>query len=179
VIESNVVSKFTLIPRALKKRERVKRLRALYEKIKKQIREKYKFCNLYVKNLPDTFDEDQLRQLFSKYGDIKSCKSCKKDLTPSMIGVKRSVKVYGFVCFADPTQAREAKTSLHNQSVFKHLGKLFVDYFQSKKEREEYLKLKMINNNQKAIQKGQFVESPFPQMISQFGPGAGCNRILI
>lgn len=96
-----------------------------------------------------------------------------------MIGVIRSVKLYGFVCFADPSQAREAKTSLHNQSVFKHSGKLFVDYFQSKKEREEYLKLKMINNNQKAIQKGQFVESPFPQMMSQFGPGAGCNKNLI
>jgi len=96
-----------------------------------------------------------------------------------MIGVKRSVKVYGFVCFLDPTQAREAKTSLHGQSVFKNLGKLFVDYFQSKKEREEYLKLKMLNNSQKALQKGQFVESPFPQMMNQFGPGPGLRQFPI
>jgi len=156
---------------ALKKRERLKKLKALYEKIKKQIREKYKFCNLYVKNLPDTFDDEQLRQLFSKYGEIKSCKSFKKELTPSMIGVKRSVKVYGFVCFQDAGQAREAKSSLHGQLVFKNQGKLFVDYFQSKKEREEYLKLKMLNNSQKQFQKGNFVESPFPQMMGQFGTG--------
>jgi len=164
---------------ALKKRERLKRLKVLYEKIKKQIREKYKFCNLYVKNLPDTFDDEQLRQLFAKYGDIKSCKAFKKELTPSMIGVKRSVKVFGFVCFHDPGQAREAKTTLHGQQVFKNLGKLFVDYFQSKKEREEYLKLKMINNSQKAMQKGQFVESPFPQMMGQFGSGPGIRQFPV
>jgi len=156
---------------ALKKRERLKRLKALYEKIKKQIREKYKFCNLYIKNLPDTFDDEQLLQLFSKYGEIRSCKAFKKELTPSMIGVKRSVKVYGFVCFQDAGQAREAKSSLHGQLVFKNQGKLFVDYFQSKKEREEYLKLKMLNNSQKQFQKGSFVESPFPQMMGQFGTG--------
>jgi len=156
---------------ALKKRERLKRLKALYEKIKKQIREKYKFCNLYIKNLPDTFDDEQLRQLFSKYGEIRSCKTFKKELTPSMIGVKRSVKVYGFVCFQDAGQAREAKNSLNGQLVFKNQGKLFVDYFQSKKEREEYLKLKMLNNSQKQLQKGSFVESPFPQMMGQFGTG--------
>jgi len=164
---------------ALKKRERLKRLKALYEKIKKQIREKYKFCNLYVKNLPETFDDEQLRQLFSKYGEIKSCKTFKKELTPSMIGVKRSVKVFGFVCFLDASQAREAKTSLSGQSVFKNLGKLFVDYFQSKKEREEYLKLKMLNNSQKALQKGQFVESPFPQMMNQFGAGPGIRQFPV
>jgi len=156
---------------ALKKRERLKRLKTLYEKIKKQIREKYKFCNLYIKNLPDTFDDEQLRQLFSKYGEIRSCKSFRKELTPSMIGVKRSVKVYGFVCFQDAGQAREAKNALHGQLVFKNQGKLFVDYFQSKKEREEYLKLKMLNNSQKQFQKGNFVESPFPQMMGQFGTG--------
>jgi len=110
-------------------------------------------------------------QLFSKYGEIKSCKAFKKELTPSMIGVKRSVKVFGFVCFQDASQAREAKNSLHGQLVFKSQGKVFVDYFQSKKEREEYLKLKMLNNSQKQFQKGNFVESPFPQMMGQFGTG--------
>lgn len=159
----------------MKKRERIKRLKSLYEKIKRQIKEKYKFCNLYVKNLPEHFNDEQLLQLFGKYGEIKSYKICRKDLTPSLIGVQRSLKVYGFVCFFDPSQAREAKSSLHNMHVFKS-SKIFVDYFQSKKEREEYLKLKLINNNQKAVQKGQFVESPFPQMMNQFGPGTGSKN---
>jgi len=34
---------------ALKRKDRVKKLKQLYEKIKKQIKEKYRFCNLYVK----------------------------------------------------------------------------------------------------------------------------------
>lgn len=43
---------------ALKKTEREKRTKALYEKIKKLIKEKFKLCNLFVKNLPDTFDDN-------------------------------------------------------------------------------------------------------------------------
>ena len=92
-----------------------------------------------------------------------------------MIGIKRSVKVYGYVCFMEASQAREAKSSLNNQSVFPNLNKLFVDYHQTKQERLEYLKLKMINQNQKMFQKGNFVESPFPKMMNQFGPGSKKN----
>jgi RNA recognition motif-containing protein len=156
---------------ALKKRERIKKLKILYEKIKKQIKEKYKFCNLYVKNLPDSFDDEQLNKLFSKYGRIRSLKICRKDLGHSMIGIKRSVKVYGYVCFFEASEAREAKNSLNNQSVFPNLPKLFVDSHQTRQERQEFLKLKMINQNQKAIQKGGFVESPFPKMMGHFGGG--------
>jgi len=66
---------------ALKKRERVKRLKLLYEKIKKQIREKYKFCNLYVKNFPDEYNDVLLKDLFSKYGNVRSCKTVKKRIS--------------------------------------------------------------------------------------------------
>ena len=159
--------------RALKKRDRIKKLKILYEKIKRQIKEKYKFCNLYVKNLPDDINDEELQKIFVKYGQIRSCKTCRKDLSHSMIGIKRSVKVYGYVCFFEASQAREAKTALNGQSVFPNLPKLFVDYHQSKQERQEYLKLKLINQNQKAMQKGGFVESPFPKMMGQFGgPGS-------
>jgi polyadenylate-binding protein len=174
--ELNAASKLFINVRALKKRERIKKLKILYEKIKRQIKEKYKFCNLYVKNLPDNFDDEQLNKLFSKYGQIRSCRICRKDLGHSMIGIKRSVKVYGYVCFFEASQAREAKSSLNTQSVFPNLPKLFVDYHQSKQERIEYLKLKMINQNQKALQKGGFVESPFPKMMGQFG--GSCNYIF-
>jgi len=152
---------------SFKKRERLKKLKILFEKIKKQIKEKYKYCNLYIKNLPDDCDDNQLRSLFSKYGQIRSCKTMKKELVQSYIGIKRSVRVYGFVCFYEASQAREAKQSLHNQSVFQNLGKLFVDYHQTKQERMEYLKLKMLSH--KNFQKGNYVESPFPKMMGQFG----------
>jgi len=37
----------------------------------------------------------------------------------------------------------------------------------------------MLNNSQKALQKGQFVESPFPQMMNQFGPGPGIRQFPV
>ena len=44
---------------ALKKSERDKKLKLLYEKIKKKIKEKYKFCNLYIKKLPEDYTDDK------------------------------------------------------------------------------------------------------------------------
>lgn len=132
---------------ALKKKDRIKKLKQLYEKIKKQIKDKYKFCNLYVKNLPDSFDDENLRELFAKYGEIRSCKAVKKELFTSYLGIKRSVKVFGYVCYFDPAHARDAKQALHGQSLGPNLPKLFVDYHQTKTERYEYLKLKMLQSN--------------------------------
>ena len=134
---------------ALKKKERVKKLKLIYEKVKKQIKEKYKFCNLYVKNLPDNFSDESLREIFAKYGEIRSCKTVRKELYTSYLGIKRSVKVFGFVCFFEAAQAREAKANLHGLSLGSNNMRLFVDYFQSKQERSEYLKLKMINQSNK------------------------------
>lgn len=138
---------------ALKKKERVKKLKQIYEKVKKQIKEKYKFCNLYVKNLPDTFTDENLREIFAKFGEVRSCKTVRKELFTSYLGIKRSVKVFGFVCFFEAAQAREAKANLHGQALGSNNARLFVDYFQSKQERAEYLKLKMINQSNK-MQKG-------------------------
>jgi len=119
---------------ALKKKERVKRLKALYEKIKKSIKEKYKFCNLYVKNLPDSFTEDKLRELFAKYGEIRSCKTVKKELFTSYLGIKRSTKVFGYVCFFEAGQAREAKMNLHDMVLAGGNNKLFVDSINQNKK---------------------------------------------
>ena len=84
---------------ALKKAERAKKLKQLYEKIKKKIKEKYKFCNLYVKNLPDEYKDEQLKELFGQYGEIRSAKVVKKEMVSNYLGIKRSVKVFGFVCY--------------------------------------------------------------------------------
>jgi polyadenylate-binding protein len=131
---------------ALKRKDRLKKLKQLYEKIKKQIKEKYRFCNLYVKNLPDNIDDETLRTLFSKFGEIRSVKTVKKELLSSYLGLKRSLKVFGFVCFFEAEKARDAKTNLHSQILPGTNAKLFVDYHQSKQERADYLKLKMMAN---------------------------------
>ncbi len=120
---------------------------------KRNIREKYRFCNLYIKGLPDSLDDEKLRSLFEKYGKIRSCRTVRKEMYQSYLGIKRSVKVSGFVCFEESKNAKEAKTELNNANPFPN-HKLFVDFHQSKAERNEFLKLQMINNTNKAFQSG-------------------------
>jgi RNA recognition motif-containing protein len=147
--------------RALKKKERERKLNQIYETNKRQIREKYKFCNLYVKGLPDNIDEDFFRGLFEKFGKIRSCRTVRKELFQSYLGIKRSVKVSGFVCFEESRSAKDAKTDLNNTNPFPNHPKLFVDFHQTKAERNEFLKLQMINSTNKAFQVGGQGEQPF------------------
>jgi len=139
---------------ALKRTEREKKIKSLYEKIKKQIKEKFKLCNLYVKNLPDTYEDKNLRELFEPYGEIRSVITRKKELVTSYLGIKRSVRVFGYVCFNEKSQAHEAKKALDGKVVGNN-QKLFVDYHQSKSERSEFLKLNMINKASKGFGKGK------------------------
>lgn len=132
---------------ALKKSEREKKTKLIFEKIKKNIREKYRLCNLYVKNLPDNFTDKELRDIFEPFGSIRSCKTIKKELVTSYLGIKRSVKVFAYVCYNEKSSAHEAKKALENQQVGGN--KLYISYHQTKNERSDYLKLNMINKSQK------------------------------
>ena len=132
---------------ALKKAEREKKLKQLYERIKKRIKDKYKFCNLYVKNLPNDYTDEKLKELFGQFGKIRSAKVVKKELESHYLVIKKSVKVFGFVCFFEPETAKEAKTKLKDYSILINGPKLYVDYHQTKKERTEFLKLKLLKEN--------------------------------
>ncbi len=138
---------------ALKKSERDKKLKLLYEKIKKKLKEKYKFCNLYIKNLPDDFTDEKLKELFCKYGKIRSAKIVKREIEYFYLIPKKIVKTFGFVCYYDPAHAREAKNNLKDLSLQENGLKLYIDYHQTKKERASFLKLKLIkiSQNQRKI----------------------------
>jgi RNA recognition motif-containing protein len=189
---------------ALKKKERAKKIKSDYEKVKKQIKEKYKFCNLYIKNLPDSFDDETLRKIFAEFGEIRSCKTVRKELFTSYLGIKRSVKIFGFVCFFDKEQARNAKIALNGKQAGNsntNTGvKLYVDYHQNKAERNEFLKLRFmnlsnknqnLNQNQNQGQKGmmrmdmrmptggKLYPGMLPPNMMQFGPGpAGIGMMM-
>ena len=87
-------------------KEALKRTDREAERLRETIKYKSskKRCNLYVKGFPDTMSEDELRQLFSKFGEIESLK-----MHPPGEGVK---KLYAFVCFKKPDEASSAKESL-------------------------------------------------------------------
>ena len=134
---------------AMKKKERIKRLKVICERLKKKAREKFKYCNLYIKHLPDTFTSDNLKDLFEPFGPIRSAKIIiqgKND--PKLKGVNAKSHVFAFVCFFDPETAKKAKEELNGKPYIKKGPRLYVDYHQTKKERLEFIKLKMIRDSQ-------------------------------
>ena len=134
---------------ALKRSERDKKLKRLYERIKRKIKEKYKFCNLYVKNLPSDFTNEKLIELFGKYGPIRSAKVVKNEISSNYLVAKKTIRVFGYVCYYDPSKAQEAKQQLKNKALTINGPRLYVDYHQTREERTQFLKLRLIKESEK------------------------------
>lgn len=64
-----------------------------------------KKCNLFVKNIPETCSEKDIRDLFGKFGDIESVRLFSKE---------KGKNPYCFVCFQRPDSASKAMNELHN-----------------------------------------------------------------
>ena len=89
-----------------------------------------KFTNVFVKNFGDAMDDDKLKEMFEKYGEITSAVVAK--------GEDGKSKGYGFVNFKDTTAAEEAVKELHDSD---YSGKkLFVGRFQKRVERSSALR---------------------------------------
>jgi len=95
--------------RAQKKNEREEELRMKFEQLRLERANKYQGVNLYVKNLEETVDDDQLRQEFSAYGTITSAKVMKDE--------KNMSKGFGFVCFSAPEEANKAVSEMNGKNI--------------------------------------------------------------
>lgn len=62
------------VGKAQKKSEREQELKNKFEQSAKEAVDKYQGVNLYVKNLDDSIDDEKLKELFSEFGTITSCK---------------------------------------------------------------------------------------------------------
>lgn len=62
------------VGRAQKKSERETELKGRFEQSIKEAVDKYQGVNLYLKNLDDSISDDKLKDLFSEFGTITSCK---------------------------------------------------------------------------------------------------------
>ncbi|KAK3134001.1 hypothetical protein QOZ80_6AG0543770 [Eleusine coracana subsp. coracana] len=91
-----------------------------------------KFTNVYVKNLPAEFTEDDLRQYFAPLGEITSAVVMK-----DADGASRG---FGFVNFEKPECAAEAVKKLNGKSMYDKV--LYVGRAQKKEERRAELKAK-------------------------------------
>jgi len=123
------------------------------------------FCNLYVKNLPSTFGDNDLMLLFERFGKIHSCRTVKNQV--SFFGCK----IAGFVCFEKSESAKEAKSNLHGQSLFPDasgIPNLYVEYHKSKEERQELINLNSLRTRQTKNQCKVLQRPPFPQLFNTF-----------
>lgn len=117
------------VGKAQKKSERENELRRRFEQSVKESVDKYQGVNLYLKNLDDTINDEKLRELFSEFGSITSCKVMRD---PN--GISRGS---GFVSFSTPEEASRALTEMNGKMI---AGKpLYVALAQRKEERRARL----------------------------------------
>ncbi|XP_063946863.1 polyadenylate-binding protein 8 isoform X3 [Daucus carota subsp. sativus] len=117
------------VGKAQKKSERLMELRSQFEQIAKEQSDKFKGLNLYVKNLDDTIDDDKLKNLFSEFGTITSCKVMRDPR-----GISRGS---GFVAFSTPEEATRALAEMNGKMTVSK--PLYVALAQRKEERRARL----------------------------------------
>ncbi|CAF3327408.1 unnamed protein product [Rotaria sp. Silwood1] len=106
-----------------------------------------KFTNIFVKNFGDQLDEEKLRELFSKYGKITSCKV--------VIDDNGHLKGFGFCSFETPEEAEQAVQNLNGYSIGDK--QIYVGRFQKKNERQSEIKRKKELQRQERMNKYQGV----------------------
>jgi polyadenylate-binding protein len=89
-----------------------------------------KFTNIFVKNLPESLDDEKFKEIFGKYGKIQSAVIMKDE--------QKKSKGFGFINYETPEEAQSAVENLNNTEIE---GKtIYVGRAQKKYEREMELK---------------------------------------
>lgn len=116
--------------------------------------------NLYVKNFAEEVDEEALRKLFEKYGEITSVKV----MTDENTGKK-----FGYVCFKDESAATNA-LEMHESSIPSYSDELYVQRHVKKSERRDLLQKAYRRQNLFVRNFGEEVsEKDLADLFSQFG----------
>ena len=85
--------------------------------------------NLYIKNISEVVDDEELKRMFEVFGEISSAKVMRDE--------KGESRCFGFVCYANPEDATRAVTEMHLKLVN---GKpLYVGIHEKKEQRLERL----------------------------------------
>ncbi|XP_022750251.1 polyadenylate-binding protein 3 isoform X3 [Durio zibethinus] len=122
-------SKLWYVGRAQRKAEREAELKAKFEQERISRYEKLQAANLYLKNLDDSMDSENLKELFSEFGTITSCKI--------MLDPQGVSKGSGFVAFSTPEEASKALNGMNGMMIGKK--PLYVAFAQRKEERKARL----------------------------------------
>ncbi|KAF3795827.1 Polyadenylate-binding protein 2 [Nymphaea thermarum] len=117
------------VGKAQKKAERELELKSRFEQNMKDVTDKYQGVNLYLKNLDDSIGDEKLRELFSEFGTITSCKVMRD---PN--GISRGS---GFVAFSTAEEASRALMEMNGKIVVSK--PLYVALAQRKEDRRARL----------------------------------------
>ncbi|KAJ3692035.1 hypothetical protein LUZ60_012385 [Juncus effusus] len=90
------------------------------------------FTNLYIKNLPIEFTDEDLQKEFGEFGEITSCVVMKDDLGNS--------KCFGFVNFSNADVAKKAVEIMNGKNMGENEKVLYVGRAMKKAEREKELR---------------------------------------
>ncbi|GLT47315.1 hypothetical protein SLA2020_210200 [Shorea laevis] len=148
------------VGKAQKKSEREVELKLRFEQSMKEAADKYQGANLYVKNLDDSIGDDKLKELFSQFGTITSCKVMRD---PSGIS-----KGSGFVAFSTPEEASRALMEMNGKMVVSK--PLYVALAQRKEDRRARLQAQF--SQMRPVPMAPSVASRMP-MYPPGGPGIG------
>ncbi|XP_058769931.1 polyadenylate-binding protein 5-like [Vicia villosa] len=121
--------KVLFVGRAQRKAEREHELKVKFEQERISRYKKLQGANLYLKNLDDGFSDEKLKDLFSDFGTITSCKV--------MLDSHGHSKGSGFVAFSTPEEASKALNEMNGKLVGRK--PLFVAVAQRKEERKAQL----------------------------------------
>ncbi|KAL4272895.1 hypothetical protein GQ457_13G007630 [Hibiscus cannabinus] len=148
------------VGKAQKKSEREAELKLQFERTMKEAADKFQGSNLYIKNLDDSITDEKLKELFTPYGIITSCKVMRD---PSGIS-----KGSGFVAFSTPEEASQALSEMNGKMVISK--PLYVALAQRKEERRARLQAQF--SQMRSLAMGPSVAPRMP-MYSPSGPGLG------
>jgi polyadenylate-binding protein len=102
-------------------------------KTREERRQTYKpINNLYIKNIPKKFTNEELKSMFSGFGEITSAVVIKESTDA------KENKGFGFVCFNKPEDAKNAEDKLNNTKLEGQT--LFICQAKSKLEHKKQLK---------------------------------------
>ncbi|KAE8007998.1 hypothetical protein FH972_004548 [Carpinus fangiana] len=148
------------VGKAQKKSEREVELKHRFEQSMKEAADKYQGANLYVKNLDDSIGDDKLKELFSPFGSITSCKVMRD---PN--GISRGS---GFVAFSTPEEASRAILEMNGKMVVSK--PLYVALAQRKEDRRARLQAQFSQMRPVAMTSSVAPRMP---MYPPGGPGLG------
>ena len=151
-----------------KKSERRRMLHTKIIENNNKLNQENKNCNLYIKNLPRELKEEQLKEIFSKVGEVKSVKIDKYILQTKVNGENVDIldsRGFGYVCFKNEEDAKKAIEEFNEKKLpgfeSSHIPVL-VSIFMPKNERKQYLS-RMQEQQNSFPQKMPFYP-PYPMM---------------